>query len=275
MVPVDFSENSLLAIEYAICLANQIQLSIRLIHVKKKKHYYLGFSTTSEEQFPDDEISGNLKSLKDKYKPEYSAGGNFDNVIRHGSIVHEILEESNKSDVYAIVTGLQGNSSLRDYLVGSNAYRIVAGAHKPVFAVRKGMNLNPIKSILLPLDDTQDTRMKVPVVAALANIIKAEVVIMAITDSPYEQMQNKVKIYAEQTVAYLEKQGIKCRSKQLVDPEVAQKIIDVSQGEKVDMLAFMSDMTDDMLGQMLSVSAKYILHQAQCPLLCIPINIKN
>lgn len=275
LVPVDFSEDAMTAIEHAVEIANEVGLSIRLIHVKKKKQYYFGFSTSSEEQFPDGEIEMNLSTVVNKFRPGYKAGGSFDFVIRHGSIVHEILDESTKDEVYAILTGLQGNTSLRDYLVGSNAYRIVAGAHKPVFAVRTGMKVKTVKKILLPLDDTQKTRIKVPVVAALAELINAEIIILGITDSPYDQMQNKIKIYTEQTEEYFSKRNVKSRVINHVDPEVAKKIIEVSEQEDVDMLAFMSDMTDDMLGQMLSVTAKYILHQSKRPLLCVPISIKN
>ena len=273
VVPVDFSEDSMAAVKQAVELANSVGLSIRLIHVKKKKQYYLGFSTTEEEQFPDEEITAHLKSVIHNFKAEYKAGGTFDFVIRHGSITHEIIDESNADNVYAILTGLQGNTSLRDYLVGSNAYRIVAGSEKPVFAVRKSMPVKPVKKILLPIEDNQDTRIKVPIVAALAKELNAEILVLGLTDTPYEEMVGKVQIYTKQTLEYFKERNLKCSSKACVFVEVPQKIVEVAKEESVDLIAFVSDMTDDILGQMLSVSAKYILHQAECPLLCVPVNI--
>ncbi|MFB6341977.1 universal stress protein [Saccharicrinis sp. FJH62] len=273
LVPVDFSEESMAAVKQALELANAVGLSIRLIHVKKKKSYYLGFSTSNEEQFPDDEIKSHLESVVKNFKSGYKAGGKFEFVIRHGSITHEIIEESEAEDVYAILTGLQGNTSLKDYLVGSNAYRIVAAAEKPVFAVRKSMETRPVKKILLPIEDKSDTRVKVPVVAALAKELDAEIMVLGITDSPYEEMLAKVQIYVKQTLEYFRERDLKCSSKELVSVEVPQKIVAVSKEEGADMIAFVSDMTDDILGQMLSVSVKYILHQAECPLLCVPVNI--
>ena len=273
LVPVDFSEDSMAAVKHAVELANKVGLSIRLIHVKKKKHYYLGFSTTDEEQFPDEEIKSHLLSVINNFKAEYKAGGSFEFVIRHGSITHEIIQESAADDVYAILTGLQGNTSLKDYLVGSNAYRVIAGAEKPVFAVRKSMPAKPVKKILLPIDDNQDTRIKVPVVAALAKELDAEILVLGLTDSPYEEMVGKVQIYVKQTLEYFNERNLKCSSKELVYVEIPQKIIEVAKEEAVDMITFVSDMTDDILGQMLSVSVKYILHQAECPLLCVPVNI--
>ncbi|MFB6318658.1 universal stress protein [Saccharicrinis sp. FJH54] len=273
LVPVDFSEDSMAAVKQALELANAVGLSIRLIHVKKKKTYYFGFSTSNEEQFPDDEIKAHLQSVVNNFKPGYTAGGTFDFIIRHGSITHEIIAESEAVEVYAILTGLQGNTSLRDYLVGSNAYRIVAAAQKPVFAVRKSMPVKPVRRILLPIEDKQDTRIKVPVVAALAKELDAEILVLGITDSPYEEMIAKVQIYVRQTLDYFKERNLKCSSKELISVEVPQKIVEVAKEENVDLIAFVSDMTDDILGQMLSVSVKYILHQSECPLLCVPVNI--
>lgn len=273
VVPVDFSEESMVAIENAIALANKAKLSIRMIHIKKKKTYYLGFPVSSQEEQPDEVYQAYFDKIIDKYKIRYTAGGTFDYRIGHGSISHEILKESNSDDVYAIYTGLQGNTSLKDYLIGSNACRVVAGSQKPVFTVRKGMGVVGLEKILMPIDESPSTRIKVPIVTALAKAVGAKVVVLAVSERSYPEVNTKIALYAKQAMDYLDQNSVECEMIEAFNSDAYKTIIENVSDHSIDLLAIMSDMTDDPIGHFLSGAVQNILNTCECPLLCIPINI--
>ena len=273
IVPVDFSDESVFAIEYAIELANAGAFGIRLVHVIKKKSYYLGFSNSTAVETPVEVIEENFKKLKDSFLPRLAKGIIIESVIKHGNIAEEILRESTANEVYAIVTGLLGNTSMIDYLVGSNAYRILAGAHKPVFTTRIGMTTNKIKRILMPIDDTSGTRIKVPIVSALAAFLNVPVVILAVSDTHITEINERVEMYAIQSEEFLNNEGVKTTLIHEYGVDIPQAILNAIGNEDTNLLAFMSDLSDDPLGMILSSNVKHILQKSSVPLLCVPMNI--
>ena len=272
LIPVDFSEESIAAIENGIQIANNVGLALTMIHVKKKKNYYMGFSTTSEEQYPDDVLEAQFNQVLIDYKNKYTAGGDFNYIIAHGSISHEIVKEAHKEDVYAICTALQGNTSLRDYLIGSNAHRVLSASKVPVFSVRKEMGLRTTKKILMPIDDSANSRLKVPFVTEMAIILNAKVIVCALTDTPFDEINNRVANHAKQAFNYMGNAGVNVTLKEEYNAEMSKKLVELTVQDNVDLLAFHTDMIEGPIGLMMSGSVRYILHKSQCPLLCIPVN---
>jgi nucleotide-binding universal stress UspA family protein len=273
IVPVDFSEESVIAIDYAIELANAGGFGIRMVHVIKKKSYYFGFANTSAVETPIEVIEDNFKKLTESHSPRLANGILFEWIIKHGNIAEEILAESAANDVYAIVTGLLGNTSMMDYLVGSNAYRILAGAHKPVFTTRKGMTTEKIKRILMPIDDTTGTRIKVPIVSALAAYLNVPVVILAVSDTHITEINERIEMYAIQSEEFLNSAGVKVTLIHEYGVDIPQAILNAIGNEDASLLAFMSDISDDPLGMILSSNVKHLLQKSSVPLLCVPMYI--
>lgn len=137
LVPVDFSENSRVGLEYALRFAPEFGASVVLFHSVFVPAYVLGDEYTVREA-PD------LIATQEKYaraemeklrKTISGKGGEIVTEIAFGSPVEQISEYVTKEDVDLIITSTHGRSGLQHLFIGSTAERIVRYATCPVLVV--------------------------------------------------------------------------------------------------------------------------------------------
>ncbi|GHN00526.1 universal stress protein UspA [Cytophagales bacterium WSM2-2] len=99
---------------------------------------------------------------------------------RFGAVSTSILECIEKNNIDLVVMGSTGASGLKEYLLGSNAERVVRHSPVPVLVVKK-YNNQPIKNIVFPnnldMDYQEDLILKVK---GLQNFFKAKLHIVYI-----------------------------------------------------------------------------------------------
>jgi nucleotide-binding universal stress UspA family protein len=137
LVPVDFSENSRLGIEYALRFAREFGADVVLFHSVFVTPFVLGDEYTAREvptliplqqDYAEEEM--------DKLRQEIRAKGKeVETEIALGSPVEQINNYVTKEDVDLIVTSTHGRSGLERLFIGSTAERIVRYAPSPVLVV--------------------------------------------------------------------------------------------------------------------------------------------
>jgi nucleotide-binding universal stress UspA family protein len=135
LCPVDFSDNSLLAAEYAINLAEEADARLRLLHVvptlpeldelESSLQHVRTLIYTDRQQRLDALIPANASS----YCSAVSA-------VRTGVVHREILAAAAEQSSDLIVLGAHGRGGLDAMFFGSNAARVARAANCPVLVVR-------------------------------------------------------------------------------------------------------------------------------------------
>jgi len=139
LVPVDFSETSKKAFQYAVKFAEQFDCEIALLNVVEPTSALIG-APLAVEAFPDakDELSaaeGNLAAL---VAESHTNGVNSVNSsVRIGHAPNEITKAAKDMDVDLIVIATHGDTSWRHLCIGSTAERVVRTAPCPVLVVRE------------------------------------------------------------------------------------------------------------------------------------------
>ena len=192
IVPIDFSEESMKGLDLAIIYANKFFCDIQMVHVQSKKHGRLQIHF--ENQY--NSIVENFEELITEYKPKLNSVSRLTYIIKNGSVHEEVVNQANAFDDSMIICSTNGTSGLSDYILGSNAYRIIQSTTKPVISVYSDKYIGDVKKIVLPLDITKETREKVPLVATIAKAFGAEVHIVKVASSDSEGIKNKLEIYA-------------------------------------------------------------------------------
>ncbi len=206
LVPVDFSETSVLAIGVAVKIANQLKSNIQLMHVRTGKRYHPEFARENVENLMTDAAINNMERLVAKNLEIYSVpNGTFDYKIREGNVVREIRNQAHYNDSDLIVAGTHGMSGFEDRWLGSNAYRLITNAPCPVLAVRQNMLFHDEQKILLPIDLDKVSRRIVPQVVSFAQSISAKILVVGITPKSRWLIPGRINAYVHQVEKYMKK----------------------------------------------------------------------
>ena len=103
LVPVDFSKDSINALEHAISIANQVKASIRILHVRKDKNYDEPFIIRGKEQEYGKTVEEFMDDIVKENKPRYKGEGDFDYVYRAFAPLMGINEDPGTGIVNCII----------------------------------------------------------------------------------------------------------------------------------------------------------------------------
>ncbi len=135
LIPVDFSDCSLDALEYGALVAQRSKASIRILHVLEPVSYGLDF-TLPHVAKRDHDRTAITKRLSDLTAALTSAGLVSDFVLAGGLPADSILNEAMAPDVGLIVMGTHGRRGLSHALFGSVAEFVLRTSSCPVLTVR-------------------------------------------------------------------------------------------------------------------------------------------
>jgi nucleotide-binding universal stress UspA family protein len=135
LVPVDFSDCSLDALEYGALVAQRSQASITLLHVLEPVSYGLDFTLprVTKREHVRTELTGRLSKLASALT---SAGVQSDFAISGGLPADSILDTARSQLVDLIIMGTHGRRGLSHTLFGSVAESVLRRSSCPVLTVR-------------------------------------------------------------------------------------------------------------------------------------------
>ncbi len=166
LIPVDFSEASIKAIQLASKLAEKENLGLTLLHITSSNH--------------EDEVVSELKSVTE----EVARHGHF-NVeykVRKGKLIHEIATEACEDCYRFMIIGSHGFKGIREKLLGSDILKLLKNLPLPVICIQKDYSLpeKGIRKILFPASEHEAFSTKIQATMQLALIFDAEVFIYTV-----------------------------------------------------------------------------------------------
>ena len=135
LVPIDFSDCSLDALEYAAVAAGQAKASIELIHVLEPPSYGLDFtlSHADEREQKRESLAKRLQGLSSALS---AAGLPVKSRLRGGVPADSILDSAQEWPCDLIVMGTHGRRGLSHVMAGSVTEAVLRRAPCPVLTVR-------------------------------------------------------------------------------------------------------------------------------------------
>lgn len=140
LVPIDFSDHSKRALNYAIPFAEHFGASIDLIYVVEPTIYPADFSF-GQAGFPnvEEELrTSGANELESLIKKQIAGRVPARKVIRTGKPFYEIIEYAREAGIDLIIIATHGHSGMEQILFGSTAEKVVRKAPCPVLVVRTG-----------------------------------------------------------------------------------------------------------------------------------------
>jgi|GEM_PF-1301712 len=142
LTPIDFSENSMNALKYAIDFAGGSGAAVYVLHM-------------GDPELLANDLKGNLspEHLLELMKADKMfAGIKVTTIYKKGDVADGILEESRKHDIDLVVMGTQGAGGIARKLVGTNTTRVVGKSQCAVLAVPAQATFSVLKKVVLAVD---------------------------------------------------------------------------------------------------------------------------
>lgn len=268
VVGIDFLDESLVALEYAVTIGVKANSKIVLVFVNKFDKAKPIFKISADKLNAEVEARFNELILK---QAERLPAENFSYRIKEGLKISDVLHEE-AEDVRAelIVLGTQGKVGIKLFS-HSLAFDIVEKSIIPVITIRNGARISAdIKRILIPIDDTLETRQKVPFTVRLARMFGAEIHMLAIYHSTVQTVKENIERYTRQSAEYLEANNVNFVVKSVDSNDVVNETIKYAQEIDADLVSIMTTQIGVVSNLWKGSFAEQLIDQSPIPVVTVP-----
>lgn len=153
LVPVDFSDVSKYAADFAVDLAEKSNAEIIMMH-SMHFNYFNDFphATGLNLQQMIEEVKESVENNMQRFIDELKTNVSIQYKISSIHLVEAVKEIIAEENIGLVVIGTEGSSGWSELLVGSHTERIVRWADCPVISVPCPATFDGVKKILVPID---------------------------------------------------------------------------------------------------------------------------
>ncbi len=267
-VPTDFSETANNAIEHAVDIAKRFGADLMLIHVLETGAYQGIFSPSKKTEYHELELAQE-KLQEDAHQLEQSTGLNVSQEVVSGRIYEEIVRISNEMNADLIVMGTHGSSGWAEFFVGSNAFKVVTQSACPVLSIQESASKKELENIILPIDQTPETRQKVRFAAAMAKKFGSTIHIATLISDDEPDVRFDFEKKVKQITDYLDREEIAHTEASLVGSNLATMTMNFAESKGGNLIVMMTEQEPNLTGFLMGPFAQQIVNHSKIPVLSI------
>jgi len=278
LVPIDFSEQSLIALEQSYNLAREYHAEITLLNVIEEGGMLAKFFSNQQHDDLKKKVQDQLDALA--IDVEKKSGVKVNVIIAKGSTYDKIAEVAEMINATLIVMGTNGDQGLKKKFIGSNALRVVRESTVPVITIKGKHHRNGCKTIVLPLDLSKETREKVDKAVEFSRLFHGAVVrVVSVLFTTDEFVVNRITRQLGQVKSFLEKENVECTAEIIKgikgEETLAQNILEYAVKVEGDLLMIMTQQEIDFTEFFIGSSAQEIINHSKIPVLSIRPQVKK
>ncbi len=200
LVPVDFTEVADIAIDHAIGIAKMLHWDVVILHILNKDTKALLNLYKPTIENVSEKMEAKVNDIYDQYKFK------VDYIVREGSIFEDIAQVSKEIGAGYVVMGTHGKQGIQ-YFIGSYAFKVITSSEVPFIVVQKRKFDKNYEKIVLPLDDSLESRQKIKWAIYIAKRFNAKILIKALYKSD-EIQRYKLNVVLQRVLKILDENGI-------------------------------------------------------------------
>lgn len=267
-VPTDFSETAYVAVDHAIDIAKRFGAEILLIHVLETGAYHGIFSPSKKTEYHEHEYAQE-KLQEDAHKLEQKTGISVSQEVVSGRIYEEIVRVSNKQEADLLVMGTHGVSGWEEFFVGSNAFKVVTQSACPVLSIQGNAVNKEYNNIILPIDQTPETRQKVRYATAMAKKFGSTIHIASLLSDDEPNIRYKFEKIVEQIIEFLDREEVAHTETVLEGSNLAQMTMNFAESKNGNLIVMMTEQESNVTGFLMGPFAQQVVNHSKIPVLSI------
>lgn len=278
LIPVDFSETSLLAIKHGAFLAKYTKGDVYLIHVINKQYEH--YAVLEQPMYIEDpakyetSASNKLNELADSIRSEY--GISVNTIVSLGNPTKEIINNAKEIKADMIVMGTHGYSPLEELVIGSNTLRVITKSACPVMTMSENAKKFGYSNILIPIDTSGHSRQKVNYSIELAKIFSAHLHVAGLIGRNDANEEEGMNIVMNQIKKLAADKSVNCTTEILKDiKNRADATIKQAEKVKADLIIIMTDQEAEISGFFLGPYSQQVIHHSKVPVIAITPEVND
>lgn len=185
LCPVDFSDTSLNAIEYAAEIGKKFRSSLTLVHIFTEDDFnkIVGEESISRSFNELLEMANEkLKLLAERVCEDYISQGivGCDYHVGLGDFSDRLLEMMEEDQYDLLVVGTTGISQVSGVFFGSNTEELIERSRIPLLCVPENASFKGLKKIVYASDFLKEDRLAIQEVISLATVFDARIHVLHI-----------------------------------------------------------------------------------------------
>jgi nucleotide-binding universal stress UspA family protein len=277
LVPIDFSETSMLAIEHAAFTAQLFKAELVLLHVIEK--HFEKFNIVVPElrvESPSGMTNAVEKRLEDIAKNIRSKYGVQSTcTTTDGNIFTEVIAISKEHKTDLVIMGTHGTSGFVEFFAGSNTFKVASQSECPVISIQSHAQKLGFKEIILPIDLSAHSRQKVHHAIVMAKHFASIIHLVGLEDSNDELELKKLHQQMDQIEAVIAKNNLTSIKKFLPANNQAKMTMNYATEVNADLIIIMTDQDENLSGRLLGSYAQQIVNHSKIPVMSIQPNFGN
>ncbi len=269
LVPTDFSDTSNYAVEKACRMASKMDAKLYIIHVLESSPYKLVISDENPKEKVVyqknimDRLGKTAKDITEKYQIE------VDTLIGEAKVADVIEEAVKDNKIDLIIMGTSGASGMREFLIGSNAQRVVFRAACPVITFKVPPGEMGFKTIVLPVESWNSSIEKLDYVTTIAKTYNSQVHLLGIIENRKKPDMRQVLVLLEAAEKYLQENNISFVRKIIASDQVAKETLVYAEEIKANLIMVMTEHESKLQSVLPGLLAKQIANHSEIPVMSI------
>jgi nucleotide-binding universal stress UspA family protein len=227
LVPFDFTEKSLHALQYASDLIKKHDGMVHLLHVIDNR----------SETHEDTQAAIREKVTLYAREQQEKLGINIIPSVVSGNIFVSIGETARKLGVQLIVMGIHGMHGIQ-IIIGSFAARVILGSPVPVLLTNGESSFTSFKNIVLPFDLNVEMDHLIKKALELGRTYNSTIHLFSKNDETSFWRRKKANFKIGKTVKLIRKAGLNCQNVTLdaKKEDIAESVLKYAENIKADLI---------------------------------------
>jgi len=279
LVPIDFSEQSLIALDQTFNLARLNNVPITILHVipENTGSFFIPFFSKVQTDIMtkqyEEECLAKLNTIISKIKKEHNIS--IKPLVENGKIYEKIIEVADNILAKYVVMGVNSlplDSKKRSTL-GSNTLRVLKEVKCPVINIRGKNFRDGCQTILLPLDLTKETKIKINKAIQLARFYDATIKVFSCILTSDEDIINRLTEQINQVKKTILENNVVCstelRSGIKGQNTFSEMILNYAHEVNADLIMLMTQQENDWKDFFIGSTAQAIISQSLIPVMSL------
>ncbi|MBI2968424.1 MAG: universal stress protein [Bacteroidetes bacterium] len=270
VVPIDFSEQSVIALGQACGVAKVTGADIILVNVIEDLGMFEKYFSQKERQEIQKSIDDRLAKFAGDHSKEHGVTITFR--VERGKIYDVINKIASDLNATMIIMGTSGTMGLMKF-IGSNTLRVIREAKVPVISIKGKHHRKGCDNIVLPVDLTKETRQKVTYAIELAKFYRgAKIWVCSILTTDDEFIVNKLTRQLSHVKSLITGAGVKCEAEMIKQHEkksIADLVLEFSKKADADLIMIMTQQETRFAEMFIGSSAQEMVNESEVPIMSI------